>query len=253
MTERNTPAPAYSLAICHLYPGLMDGNSDIGNLLVLVQRMRWRGIKPQVFGYHPGSIFPQDIDLIIGGGYTSGAKNTVTSDLPHIVEPVRELIEAGTPALAVCGTFQLFGTHMTSIGGKTFAGIGVFDAHTVFESERLVGNIVTENAEMGTIIGYENHQGRTYLGASAKPFAQVVSGAGNNGTDKTEGIHYKHAIGTYLHGPLLPKNPLIADYLIRNAFEKKYSEPLPPLAKQQATCIDAYTEQARSRAMARPR
>ena len=253
MTERNTSAPVYSLAICHLYPGLLDGNSDIGNLLVLTQRMRWRGIEPQVLEYHPGGLFPQGIDLIIGGGYASDAKKILTPDLPRIAQPIRELIEAGVPALAVCGSFQMLGTHTINIDGKTSEGVGVFDAYTVLESKRLVGNIITENAEMGTIIGYENHQGRTYLGPSALPFAQVISGAGNNGADKTEGIHYKHAIGTYLHGPLLPKNPLIADYLIRHAFERKYAESLPPLAAQQAARMEAYTDPARSRAMARPR
>jgi len=242
----------------------MDGNSDIGNLLVLTRRMRWRGIEPLIVEYRPGGVFPQGVDLMIGGGYQSGAKKTVTPDLPRIAENVHELIEAGAPALAVCGTYQMFGKHMTSVGGQTFEGIGIFDAYTVFESERLVGNIVTRNPEMGTIIGYENHQGRTYLGSTAVPFAQVMSGAGNNGTDKTEGIHYKHAIGTYLHGPLLPKNPLVADYLIQHAFERKFQEPLPSIVaalgneqcERNPSCfvdIDELTRNARERAMARPR
>ena len=245
--------PAHALTICYLYPRQMNSYGDTGNLLVLTQRMRWRGIRSQVVRYHPGDCFPPDVDLIFGGGTQDSGQRAVASDLPRIATSLKDLIEAGTPALAVCGTYQLFGSHIVSLDGQTISGVGIFDMHTTSSQDRLVGNIIIEDAELGTIIGYENHGGRTVLGLSAQPFGLIVSGAGNNGEDKTEGIRYKHAIGTYLHGPLLPKNPSVADYLIQHAFEKKYQQPLPPLEQLQSQSIDELTTHARGHAQARPR
>jgi CobQ-like glutamine amidotransferase family enzyme len=123
----------------------------------------------------------------------------------------------------------------------------VFDVKTYGTTERLIGNIVTSNEQFGSIVGYENHSGQTFLGEKATPLAQVIKGAGNNAKDGHEGVLYKNAIGTYLHGSILPKNPAIADFLIRTAVEKKYGELSHDLID------DSFAEQARTIAMSRPR
>lgn len=236
-----------TLTIVHLYPREMNIYGDHGNLLTLVRRMQWRGIKPVVLSHHPGSTFPEQVDIIVGGGGQDSGQDIVQADLPHIRGPLHELVEAGTPTLVVCGTYQLFGNYFKTVAGQMIEGLGIFDLHTVGGEKRLIGNIVTQSDSLGEIVGYENHSGKTYLGVGTMPLARVISGAGNNGEDKTEGVHYKNALGTYLHGPLLPKNPRIADHLISCALENRYgSAALDPLN-------DELAEQARRVAKTRPR
>jgi CobQ-like glutamine amidotransferase family enzyme len=123
--------------------------------------------------------------------------------------------------LMVCGLYQLFGNFFKTLDEKMLKGIGILDVETHGTTERLIGNIVTHNETFGDIIGYENHSGQTYLGKSVEPFATVVKGAGNNSSDGHEGARYRNVIGTYLHGSILPKNPKVADFLIRTAVENK--------------------------------
>jgi CobQ-like glutamine amidotransferase family enzyme len=210
------------LSILHLYPREMNIYGDHGNLLTLVRRMQWRGIEPRVLDHHPGAPLPPAFDIILGGGGQDSAQAAIHADLPHIKAPLTEAINAGTPALTICGTYQLFGNYFQTVAGEHIEGLGIFDLHTIGGEQRLIGNIVTQSERFGRIVGYENHSGKTYLGPGAQPLATVISGAGNNGTDKSEGIHHHHALGTYLHGPLLPKNPAIADYLIATALERRY-------------------------------
>ena len=149
--------------------------------------------------------------------------------------------------LMVCGMYQLFGKFFKTSDGEIIKGIGLLDIETFGSKERMIGNIVTKSELFGDIIGYENHSGRTYLGKGVEPLGQVHKGAGNNGKDATEGAIYKHVIGTYLHGSLLPKNPAIADWLIEQAVTRKYGDFSPNIID------DSFANKAREIALARPR
>lgn len=146
----------------------------------------------------------------------------------------------------VCGLYQLFGKFFKTSEGLVIQGIGIFDAETHGSPTRMIGNIVLDTP-FGEVIGYENHSGKTFLGTAAKPFGRVIKGAGNNGDDGYEGAVYKNVYGTYLHGSLLPKNPVFADELIRQAAINKYGEFTP------ATLDEALTDKAREVARSRPR
>jgi CobQ-like glutamine amidotransferase family enzyme len=172
--------------------------------------------------YNPGDTFPGQVDLVVGGGGQDSGQNKIQADLLAQGGRLRELADDGLPMLAVCGLYQLFGHRFTTHTGEVITGIGLLDAETIGGPTRLIGNTVLESDEFGTIIGYENHSGLTTLGADVQPFGRVTKGDGNNGTDGTEGARYRNVIATYLHGSLLPKNPAVADYLIRHAAERRY-------------------------------
>jgi CobQ-like glutamine amidotransferase family enzyme len=192
----------------------MNIYGDTGNVLTLTRRCQWRGIDYQLINYNPGDPWPAHADLIVGGGGQDSGQSVIQRDLPRIAEPLCAAIDGGAAALAICGTYQLFGNYFEPIDGSRIDGLGILDAHTVAGEERLIGNIVTQSSEFGSLVGYENHSGRTYLGSNLSPLAQVKKGAGNNGEDGFEGARYRNVIATYLHGPLLPKNPALADQLI---------------------------------------
>jgi len=244
MAETNAPL---KLVIAHLYPREMNIYGDHGNLLTLARRCQWRGIEVETIGHHPGALFPEHADIILGGGGQDSGQEKIQADLPRIQNTLTQLIEDGAPALVVCGTYQLFGSYFKTIGGEMIEGLGIFDLHTVGGKTRLIGNIVTRSTEFGKIVGYENHSGQTWLGTGVEPLAQVVSGAGNNGSDNLEGARFKNALGTYLHGPLLPKNPRIADFLIQKALERRYG------AQSLAELDDALAHTAHQHAKERPR
>jgi CobQ-like glutamine amidotransferase family enzyme len=135
---------------------------------------------------------------------------------------IKSLVEDGTPTLVVCGLYQLFGNFFKTLEGEIIKCISVFNLKTLGGNERLIGNVVAESSQFGEIVGYENHSGRTFFENELEPLGDVKKGAGNNGEDFEEGVRYKNAIGTYLHGPILPKNPKIADFLIETALTRKY-------------------------------
>jgi len=235
------------LTILHLYPKDMNLYGDHGNVLTLQRRCEWRGIKVKVITYNVGDAFPIKPDIIFGGGGQDSGQDVIAKDLQVIAPKLKSLVEAGTPTLAICGMYQMFGRYFKTLTGEVIDGISIFDIETIGGSERLIGNIIEQSEEFGEIIGYENHSGKTYLGKNAKPLAKVTLGAGNNNEDGFEGIFYHNAIGTYLHGPLLPKNPKIADFLIAQALNNKYGQV--DLAALDDTLID----QARHVAKTRPR
>ena len=188
------------------------------------------------------------VDFIFGGGAQDREQEIVMRDL-HTKkgEILKQRIEHGVPALFVCGSPQLMGNYYEPGFGKQIKGLGIFDMesrHPGLNKQRLIGNIVAKIANpidiADTVIaGFENHGGRTILGKNAKPFAKVIKGFGNNGEDGTEGVVYKNAIGCYFHGPFLPKNPQVADYLIKKALEIKYKkevilEPLDDTLEKKA-------------------
>ncbi|MDR1087908.1 MAG: glutamine amidotransferase [Coriobacteriales bacterium] len=223
----------HRLTILNLYPRHMNIYGDAGNLLVVQRRLEWRGIEARIVGFNPGDevALLAGADIILGGGGQDSGQALVQPDLLRIAPALGARVEEGVPTLAVCGSFQLFGNYFKTFEGEIIEGIGLFNLHTVGGTERLIGNIVTQSTEFGELIGYENHSGKTWLGEGLAPLARVVSGAGNNGSDGTEGARYHNALGTYLHGPFLPKNPRVADFLIATAFKQRYGEDaeLPPL------------------------
>ena len=223
----------YQLTIGWLYPDLMSTYGDRGNITVLQKRCEWRGIKTEILQINNETTDNElkTINLLFGGGAQDREQKIVMENLIKKKKVLSELIENGLPSLFVCGSPQLFGKYYEPSVGVRIEGLGIFDMVSVHpgpKSERLIGNVIAKSLhpELNNIniVGFENHGGRTYLGKDAIPFAKVVKGYGNNGEDGTEGIVYKNAIGSYLHGPLLPKNPEIADWLIKKALEIKYKK-----------------------------
>lgn len=214
------------IRILHLYPREMNLYGDHGNVLALRRRCEWRGIDVEVISHEPGDLLPEDIDIIFGGGGQDSGQGVIEEDLARIAPYLKDKIENNTPALLICGLYQLFGNSFETFEGKFIQGMGILDIKTIGADKRLIGNITIDSPEFGTIVGYENHSGLTYLGPEMKPFGTVVSGAGNNGKDMTEGVIYHNCIATYLHGPILPKNPVIADFMISKALANKYGHSI---------------------------
>lgn len=235
------------LTILQLYPRDMNIYGDWGNVLTIMRRAEWYGYKPKLLEYNPGDAFPDHVDLIIGGGGQDAGQEKITADLQKISPKLHELAESDTPMLMICGLYQLFGKFFKTKDGLVIDGIGIFDIETYGGSERMIGNIVTHSDEFGDIIGYENHSGQTFLGEGVLPLGTVRKGAGNSGTDDTEGARYRHVLGSYMHGSLLPKNPSIADWLLEKAAMHRYGE------FSTALLDDHFAEQARAVAIKRPR
>lgn len=212
------------ITILQLYPRDMNIYGDHGNVLVLKRRLEWYGYEPQIIEHNVGDTLPKHADIVIGGGGQDSGQVKIHADLLKIGPQLKSWTDIGTPMLMVCGLYQLFGNFFKTLDGTMLEGIGILDVETRGTTERLIGNIVTNSQEFGDIIGYENHSGQTFLGKHAEPFATTIKGAGNNSRDGHEGARYKNVIGTYLHGSILPKNPVLADFLIRTAVENKHLE-----------------------------
>ena len=225
------------LRVLSLYPDQMNIYADRGNIIFLQRRCEWRGIGFELTRSDLGEpIDPAQADLFYIGGGQDRDQRLVAGDL---VATKRDQLAAavgdGAVLLAVCGGYQLLG-HSYQLGEEKLPGLGIADLETVREpGPRLIGNVAIE-ADLGEgsrlIAGFENHGGRTYLGPGAQPLGTVVSGHGNNDRDGFEGVRRDNVIGTYLHGPLLPKNSWLADHLIALALERRYGarpdlDPLP--------------------------
>jgi len=236
-----------TITILQLYPRDMNIYGDQGNLQVLERRLEWYGYTSEVVSYNVGDVLPKEVDIIIGGGGQDSGQEKIHADLLKIGPQLKEWADAGVPMLMVCGLYQLFGHFFKTLNNTMLEGIGILDVETYGTNERLIGNIVTTSTSFGEIIGYENHSGQTFLGESSNPFALVIRGAGNNSKDGHEGAMYKNVIGTYLHGSLLPKNPAIADFLIKTAVKRKYKTFSHDLID------DMFADLAREVARERPR
>ncbi len=217
------------LRLLALYPERMNIYADRGNVLFLQRRCQWRGIDFEYAAAGTGAGFDPDAhDLIYVGGGQDRDQMAVAEDmLESKREALEEAVATDAVVLAVCGGYQLLG-HGYEIDGRTVEGLGLVDLRTVREpGERLIGNIAVEvdlGAGPRTLAGFENHGGRTYLGASADALGRVLHGHGNNGADGGEGVRRRNLIGTYMHGPLLPKNAWLADELIARAIERRSGE-----------------------------
>lgn len=256
----HSPA-ALRLRLAHLYPDVMNIYGDRGNVIALRYRCEARGIDLDVAEINLGDPFePADFDLVLIGGGQDREQRRIAADLQAKGPALRAAIDAGLPLLAVCGGFQLFGHRYVDHEGGVIPGIGVFDLETRHpgpRADRCIGDVVLAT-ELGEVVGFENHGGRTYLAPGQAPFGTVRRGFGNNASDGTEGARRNHAIGTYLHGSLLPKNPAIADELIRAALQRRYGDAvavaaLDDSAERAAHTVAAHTAARRSRrAAAKP-
>jgi CobQ-like glutamine amidotransferase family enzyme len=206
-----------TLRVCALYPELMNIYADRGNLLLLERRCAWRGIEWRLHASSLGEPLRDDHDLYyIGGGQDSDQRRCAADLVEHKAAALHAAAARGAVVLGVCGGYQLLG-HSYELGAETIPGIGLLDVRTVRRpGPRLIGNVAIETAE-GVVAGFENHAGRTTLGEGQEPFGRVLRGHGNDGRSGAEGARRGNVIGTYVHGPLLPKNWWLADLLIARA------------------------------------
>jgi CobQ-like glutamine amidotransferase family enzyme len=235
---------SYRLRLAHVYPEQMNIYGDRGNILALTQRCAWRGITVDLLPIGLGvEVDWHTIDLAFFGGGQDSGQALIADDFVQRQGPaLRAAIDDGLVLLSICGGYQLLGHYFMTHTGERLPGVGAIDVHTVGGDVRLIGNIVIEasglelescdRARQPTslkslaaglkLVGFENHSGRTYLGAGVRPLGQVLVGHGNNGEDQTEGAVYRNTFGCYMHGSLLPKNPQFADHLIGLALRRRY-------------------------------
>ena len=218
------------LTIGWLYPTKMNIYGDRGNVIALALRARWRGLEAEVLEIGIGEPIPSAVDVLFFGGGQDQEQIAVADDLagPKGAE-LKAMVEDGAALLSVCGGYQLLGHEYRPHVGEPLAGIGLFDATSVAGPERFIGNVVVDSG-WGELVGFENHSGLTHLAPGQAPMGRVKVGRGNNGTDGTEGARFKNAVGCYLHGSLLPKNPAVTDCLLTAALERRYgAADLAPL------------------------
>jgi len=227
------------LKLVHLYPKSMNTYGDLGNIITLQMRCLWRGIKVTLIETEVGDDFEiAKADIVFAGGGQDSNQLRIAPDLLKRQKNIQQAVEDKVVFLTICGTYQLFGHYFKTSEKKEIKGISVFDCITKASKIRKIGNVIAEHniaeLEPKTLVGFENHSGNTFiqnyeLGITnyentTVPLAKVINGFGNNGEDGWEGARYKNCFGTYLHGPLLPKNPHFADYLIQLALERKYKK-----------------------------
>ena len=226
-------AAPLTIRICHLYPRLLSVAGDRGNLFAVTKRCDWRGIETSVVEADVGDA-PDftEFDLILLHGGQDCEMRVAARDLQVKAGSLREAIEADAAVLAVCAGYQLLGKCYAPVGAPPITGTGVLDVVTEGGSTRFMSHIAVDcdlgQGRQRTLVGFENHSGRTYLGPGAAPLGRVIAGSGNNGEDGTEGARYREVYATYLHGPVLPKNPWLTDHLISRALLHRYRDAGTP-------------------------
>jgi CobQ-like glutamine amidotransferase family enzyme len=243
------------VVIGHLYPDYLNIYADRGNMAVLERRAAWRGIGFEYRTIGLGEpVSSGEHDLYYIGGGQDREQALVARDLEAKGPALIEAVANGAAFLAVCGGYQLLGRYYRDRSGAELPGIGLLPHHTVAGERRMIGDVLLEcelePGERRPLAGFENHAGRTYLDEGAQPLGRVVAGFGNNGKDGFEGARVEGAVGTYLHGPLLPRNPWLADWLLARALAREVGEapqlnPLPDDFESRAQQVSA--ERARSR------
>ena len=246
------------IRVVTLYDDVMNVYADRGNLIALQARAAEYGVGVEVTSVSLGDLLPAAADLILIGGGQDREQRRIAEELAARGPVLRDWAENGTAMLAVCGGFQLFGRWYRDASGVELPGAGVFDVTTLAPgpgAARCIGDILATAEIEGVqeVVGFENHGGRTYLGPSARPFARVEYGRGNNGEDGTEGVVFRNAVGTYLHGSLLPKNPALLDWLIGAALRHRYGEGAPEAQFDPRPAPYAERAHAASAAVARRR
>ncbi len=241
------------IRVGHLYPDYLNIYADRGNIAVLARRAAWRGHELVVDTVSMGDeLVPGAHDLLYVGGGQDREQELVAVDLAAKGERVQEAVAVGAAALAVCGGYQLLGRYYRDRDGTELPGVGLFPLHTIAGERRMMGDVLLDCVWAGrTLAGFENHAGRTTLAEEADPLGRVVSGFGNDGESGWEGCRVGRAIGTYLHGPLLPRNPWLADWLLAQALahatggEPPELEPLPDDLEHDAHAVAARRARAR--------
>ena len=220
------------IRVGHLYPDYLNIYADRGNIAVFMERARARGHELDVRRISMRDPVPVgEVDLFYVGGGQDREQALVTADLTAKAEPLREAVERGAAFLAVCGGYQLLGRFYRNVAGEDLPGIGLLPLHTAAGDRRMIGDVLLECEWAGrTLAGFENHAGRTHLDEGAEPLGRVVSGFGNDGRSGFEGCRWGRVYGTYLHGPLLPRNPWFADHLLAEALAHATDGEPPALA-----------------------
>lgn len=212
------------LNVCHLYPELLNLYGDRGNIIALRQRCLWREIPVTVQEVNLGdTVNFKECDVVFLGGGSERKRNLVAADLMKRKDEFKDAVENGLVVLAICSGYQLLGNYFMTQAGEKIPGLGILDFYTGAGTRRLVGNVAIEVKLGGLpvkVLGFENHSAQTYLG-DVRPLGKVLSGYGNNGKDGLEGARYKNVFCSYLHGPLLPKNTSLTDYLISLALQRR--------------------------------
>ncbi|MBF0714390.1 glutamine amidotransferase [Gemella sp. GH3] len=212
-----------NLKLYHFMPDKLNLYGDIGNVISLKKRCEWRGITLDIENItNTDGVNLSDCDMFFIGGGSDREQCIATEQFFKIKSELKSAIEDGIPGLTICGGYQFLGEYYKTAEGKKLIGLNILDFYTEAapDKSRLIGNVLVNSDKFGTLVGFENHSGRTYH--NYEVLGNVESGYGNNDTDKKEGLVYKNLIGTYLHGPILPKNPKVADYLIQAALDNKY-------------------------------
>jgi lipid II isoglutaminyl synthase (glutamine-hydrolysing) len=244
------------IRVAHLYPDYLNIYADRGNIAVLAQRAAWRGHELDVDSVGMGdAIVPGEHDVYYVGGGQDREQLLVAPDLAAKAEPLKQAAAAGAAVLAVCGGYQLLGRGYRGLQGEQMQGVGLLPLETIAGERRMIGDVLLEcrldDGRTRTLAGFENHAGRTYLDPSADPLGRVVAGFGNDGESGFEGCRVGRAIGTYLHGPLLPRNPWLADWLLAQALahrtggEPPELPPLPDELEAEAHAVSASRARAR--------
>jgi CobQ-like glutamine amidotransferase family enzyme len=223
------------LRIAHLYAHFLNIYGDRGNIVTLMQRASWRGIETKVDAIGLEQSFDPDFyDLFFIGGGQDKQQQVIAADLQRLSGTLHEAIKNGGVILSICGGYQLLGHYYKPHEGDKLMGVSLVDAWTIAGHRRMIGNVVVQRNDGTTLVGFENHSGRTFLGEGVQALGKTVTGNGNNGEDGLEGcaqaVEKGYVYGTYLHGSLLPKNPLLADELIKRALARRHgSVSLQPL------------------------
>jgi lipid II isoglutaminyl synthase (glutamine-hydrolysing) len=243
-----------TLRLLHLYPDAMNLYGDRGNVLAFYQRMAWRGLELEILHAKPGEWQPawSDADIVFMGGGQDAQQMTVVDDLHrHKADALKHLASEGVQFLTVCGGYQFLGHYYRPHTGEELKGLGILDAYTVAGNTRFIGNVALEcdmPEGVKSLVGFENHSGKTYLGEGVKPLGRVLYGVGNNGEDPHEGAVQDNIIGTYLHGALLPRNPWLTDAILSKAMVRRHGQhgleqflplddPLALKAHDEALCV----------------
>jgi CobQ-like glutamine amidotransferase family enzyme len=212
------------LKMCHIYPDLLNLYGDRGNTVCMEKRLQWRGIDCRFTEVKYGDNDPlSDYDLIFIGGGQDFEQKLLMEDLQRGKgNNIKAAAEDGKTFLAICGGYQLLGHYYQMSDGTKCEYIGAIDVFTVAGEKRMIGNTACISEEAGTIVGFENHAGKTFLSGAVKSLGTVLKGSGNNGEDGREGARYKNVFATYYHGPVLPKNPELCDLILKTALGRKY-------------------------------
>jgi len=236
------------LRIAHLYAHFLNIYGDRGNIIALAQRARWRGIDVAIDAIDVGDCLdPERYDFYFIGGGQDKQQQIIAEDLVKRGDALKAAVASGAVIVSVCGGYQLLGHYYRPHAGPELRGISLLDAYTVAGNRRMIGNVLVRRPDGSTLVGFENHSGKTYLGPDLSPLGKVAVGNGNNGEDGCEGAAHGHVYGTYLHGSLLPKNPAFADELLIAALSRRHGQfKLAPLednlelqAHKQAMCLPA--------------